>query len=139
MKHKSFILRFIFVLTTNLVFWQSFTDTLNLTDMRKIVICLIIGAIAGIIDIIPMIVRGIDLYSCASSFIHWMVAGLIIPYVSWKIKPWLKGLIIAILTALPLILLVAKDSNNEAIASIIIFSVILGIFIGIAGDKFGTQ
>jgi hypothetical protein len=103
--------------------------------MSKIYIALIIGIIAGTIDVIPMIIQRIDKYACASAFVQWMVLGLIIPYVSWDIQPWLKGLIIAEIAAVPIMILVfAKEPKS--IIPIAIFSAILGILVGIAGAHF---
>jgi hypothetical protein len=103
--------------------------------MNKIFIALIIGIIAGTIDVIPMIIQRIDKYACVSAFIQWIVLGLIIPYVNWDIQPWLKGLIIAEISALPIMIIVfAKEPKS--IVPIVIFSAILGILVGISGARF---
>jgi hypothetical protein len=103
--------------------------------MNKIFIALIIGIIAGTIDVIPMIIQRIDKHACISAFVQWIVLGLIIPYVNWNIQPWLKGLIIAEIAALPIMILVfAKELNS--LIPIVIFSAILGILVGIFGARF---
>jgi hypothetical protein len=103
--------------------------------MKNIFIALIIGLSAAIIDVVPMIIQRIDKTSCISAFIHWIVLGLIIPYVNWDIQPWLKGLIIAELSVLPILVIVfAKEPKS--IIPIIIFSAILGASVGLAGAKF---
>jgi hypothetical protein len=103
--------------------------------MRNIVVALIIGLCAGVIDVVPMIIQKIDKTACISAFVQWLVLGLIIPYVNWDIQPWLKGLIIAELAALPIIILVfAKEPKS--IIPIIIFSAILGTVVGVAGARF---
>jgi hypothetical protein len=103
--------------------------------MKNIVIALLIGFVAGIIDVVPMLIQGIATAACISAFIQWIVLGLLIPYVQWNIQPWLKGLIIAELLALPILVLVfAKEPLS--IIPIIIFSAILGILVGLAGARF---
>jgi hypothetical protein len=103
--------------------------------MKNIFIVLIIGLSAAIIDVVPMIIQRIDKSACISAFIQWIVLGLIIPYVNWDMQPWLKGLIIAELTALPIMVLVfAKEPKS--IIPIIIFSAILGVSVGLAGARF---
>ena len=103
--------------------------------MNKIFIALLIGIIAGTIDVIPMIIQKIDKYACISAFVQWIVLGLIIPYVNWIMQPWMKGLIIAELSAIPIMILVfAKEPKS--IIPIFIFSAILGIGVGLAGGKF---
>ena len=103
--------------------------------MNKIFVALIIGIIAGTIDVIPMIIQRIDKYACISAFVQWIVLGLIIPYVNWNIQPWLKGLIIAEISALPIMILVfAKEPKS--LIPIMVFSAILGILVGISGARF---
>ena len=103
--------------------------------MNNFLIALVIGIVAGIIDVVPMLIQKLDKFACISAFIHWVVLGLIIPYVNWDIQPWLKGLIIALLTAIP-IMIIVYPQDPKAIIPIFIFSVILGIGIGLAGSKF---
>ncbi len=103
--------------------------------MKNIFIALIIGLSAAIIDVVPMITQRIEKSACISAFIQWIVLGLIIPYVNWDMQPWLKGILIAELTALPILVLVfAKEPKS--IIPIIIFSAILGIAVGLAGARF---
>ena len=106
--------------------------------MSKILIALVIGIIAGIIDVIPMIVQKMEKSANLSAFTHWVVLGLIIPFVSWDIAPWLKGFIIAELSAIPVLFMVATQ-DKKAILPIVIMSAILGIGVGIAGNLFIGQ
>jgi len=102
---------------------------------HKIFIALIIGFIAGTIDTVPMILQGLNIYACLSAFVHWLVLGMLIPYVSWNIKPWLKGLLIAEITTLPVMIIVA-ETDILSIIPMTLFSAVLGILVGIAGNKF---
>jgi hypothetical protein len=103
--------------------------------MNEILIALLIGTIAGIIDVIPMIIQKMDKYDNFSAFIHWIVLGLIIPFVSWDIAPWLKGLIIAEISAVPILLIVAPK-DKKAVIPISIMSAVLGVGVGLAGAYF---
>ena len=91
---------------------------------------LLIGLIAGIIDVIPMLIQKLDKYSCLSAFVHWIVLGLLISYANFPMPNWLKGFIIAELSALPIIIIVFKD-DPKSILPIILTSAILGILVGI--------
>jgi hypothetical protein len=102
--------------------------------MKKFATALTIGVIAGIIDVIPMIIQGLNVFANLSAFVHWVVLGLIIPFVSWNIKPWAKGLIIAELTVLP-ILIIVSEQEPMSVVPMVIFSAILGVLVGIAGNK----
>lgn len=103
--------------------------------MNDILIALIIGIIAGIIDVIPMIIKNLDKFSNLSAFSHWVILGLIIPFVDWNIEPWLKGLILGELSAIPIMIMV-YPKDKKALIPMIIFSAILGIGVALAGAKF---
>ena len=103
--------------------------------MDKILIALIIGVVAGLVDVIPMIIRKLDKTANWSAFIHWIVLGLIIPFVRWDIQPWLTGLIIGELTTLP-VMIIVFPKNKKALIPMILFSAILGIGVAIAGSIF---
>lgn len=103
--------------------------------MNNIFIALIIGIIAGAIDVTPMIIQKMDKTAVWSAFIHWVVLGLIIPFVSWDLEPWLKGLIIGELAAIP-ILIIILPKDKKALIPILAFSAILGIAVAITGSIF---
>lgn len=103
--------------------------------MRKIFMSLLIGFVAGIIDVVPMIMQRLDWYSCISAFFQWLVLGIIINHIEIGLKGWLKGLFIAEIAAIPIIILVAK-TDPISIIPITIMSAILGSFIGVAGEKY---
>jgi hypothetical protein len=103
--------------------------------MNNIIIASLIGIIAGIIDVIPMIIVKSDRSSCISAFLHYLVLGLIIPFVNWGIPMWLTGLIVAFLSAIP-IMVIVYSKDKRAIIPITGFSIILGSGIGLAGSYF---
>lgn len=97
-------------------------------------VTLLIGAAAGVIDVLPMIKMKVDKYSCASAFVYY----LILPFVTFGIDWfgadlwWLRGGVVALLLAIPVIILVAKDDKKSPIA-MTIMSVVLGSIIGVVG------
>lgn len=103
--------------------------------MNHIFIALIIGIIAGIIDVIPMIIQKLDKYACIAAFSHWLVLGLIIPYVEWNVDPWLKGLIIGEIAIIPTLFMVLPH-DKKALIPMISMSAVLGIGVAIAGARF---
>ncbi len=107
----------------------------NSFEMNDVFIALIIGTIAGAIDVFPMILQKIDKSANWSAFIHWVVLGVIIPFVAWNIAPWLKGLIIAEISTVPILLIVMPE-DKKVIIPIVVMSAILGIGVGIAGAYF---
>lgn len=103
--------------------------------MSDFLIAIIIGLVAGLIDITPMIIMKLEKTASISAFVHYFALGLIIPFVDWRIAPWIKGIVIALLTAIP-IMIIVFPKGKKAIIPMIIFSLILGAGIGIAGAKF---
>lgn len=103
--------------------------------MNNILIALFLGIIAGIIDIIPMIIQKLSRTATLSAFAHWVVLGVVIPYVSWGVDPWLKGLVLGELFAIPVVIMVSKD-NKKSIYPIILMSALLGIGISVFGARF---
>lgn len=103
--------------------------------MNDILIALAIGITAGVIDIIPMIIKKMNKISNLTAFLHWVILGLIIPFVSWDIAPWIKGLILGELLIIPVIIIV-YPKDKKALFPMIISSAILGIGVAMAGAKF---
>ncbi len=103
--------------------------------MNDFIIAIIIGIVAGLIDIIPMVIQKLNKRDCVSAFVHYFVLGLVIPFIDWGISAWLTGIIIAFGTALP-IMIIVYPKDKKAIIPMIVFSLILGAGIGLAGAKF---
>lgn len=103
--------------------------------MSKLFISLAIGILAGIVDVVPMIIQKLDKFACWSAFVHWVIMGIIISYINIPLSPWLKGLLIAVVSALPVIILVSKE-EPFSIIPILIMSAILGALVGILTSKF---
>lgn len=102
--------------------------------MKKNIISLFIGFLAGVIDIIPMIIQEANVYYCLSTLVHWIFLGLIIPNLNLKIKSWLKGGLIAVFASVPIILIIV-EKEPEAVLPILFSSLVLGIMTGIIGEK----
>ena len=95
---------------------------------------LLIGIVAGVIDVLPMIKMKVDKYSCLSAFIYYLIIPFIIFGINWFGNLWwLRGGVVSILMAMPIIILVAKEDKKSPIA-MAFMSIILGIMIGILGN-----
>ncbi len=103
--------------------------------MKNISIALLIGICAGIIDVIPMIIQKLDWHADVSAFLFWVALGVVIPYVSWNIKSWLKGLIVAELFAIPIIV-ITLTTGFGSVFPIMVMSALLGTLVGIVSKKF---
>ena len=105
--------------------------------MRVFLIAILIGVGAGIIDIVPMILKKLDKYAIASAFIQWVILGLIIPYSHvLGLQSWLNGLVVAVLLSFPIVILVMKD-DRKSVPIILIMSAVLGSLVGLIGSTMG--
>lgn len=101
--------------------------------MREIFLTLVIGIVAGAIDVFPMIKMKLDKYSVSSAFVHYLIAPFIIFNTElFGIPWWLKGSIITLLLAIPVIILVAKDDKKSALP-MVVMSIVLGTLMSVAG------
>jgi hypothetical protein len=101
--------------------------------MKNIIITTIIGLIAGLIDILPMIKMKQDKSSIASAFIFYFFMPFII-YGSnlFGMVWWIEGAVLTIAMALPILLIVAK-TEKKAVPPILIMAIVLGTLIGFLG------
>lgn len=97
--------------------------------MSKILLGIVLGCIAGVIDVIPMIMQKLSWSANISAFCLWVVAGFLIATSSLEINNILKGLLIAFLILLPTLVLIASK-DIKSIIPIIIMTAILGSLLG---------
>jgi len=101
--------------------------------MDKLFLSVIIGIVAGIIDIIPMVIQKLEKRGTISAFLQYFFVSIIIvnidlPHIVW----WLQGGLIAVALALPVVVLVSMQ-DKKAVPIILTMSAVLGTLIGIAG------
>jgi len=101
--------------------------------MDTLLLSVLIGITAGIIDIIPMIMQKLDKRATISAFLQYFFVSIIIvnidlPHIAW----WLQGGLISLALSLPVVCLVSTE-DKKAVPIILTMAVILGTLIGIAG------
>ncbi len=105
--------------------------------MREIILAILLGVVAGIIDVVPMIKQKLDKYSISSAFIQWVILGVIINSSNvFGLEGWLNGLVVAVLLSLPIVLLVIKN-DRKSVPIILTMSAVLGSLIGLMGQILG--
>jgi hypothetical protein len=97
--------------------------------MPKLLTALLIGAGAGALDTIPMLLRKAAWHEVAVPFVHWLVLGVLIAYVQMPLHPSLKGLLVAVLTTLPT-LITFSQTKPSLVLPILGISVVLGAAVG---------
>jgi hypothetical protein len=101
--------------------------------MQTLFPSMLLGVVAGVIDIIPMFIQKLSILAILSAFLQYFFVSIVIvnldlPGVAW----WLQGSIIALALALP-ILIIVSENDKKAVPVIVAMSVILGAIIGLAG------
>jgi hypothetical protein len=104
--------------------------------MNKIKTGLLLGTLAGIIDVIPMLIQKLPWEANISAFLMWVVTGLFISTSTLEIKPVLKGLIISLLVLLPASILIGWK-EPFSLFPILGMTFLLGGLLGYFIHKFG--
>jgi predicted permease len=101
--------------------------------MKNIMVTVLIGCIAGFIDILPMLKMKLDKYAILSAFTFYFI----MPFIIFNIKLleniwWLKCGLITLVLSIPTIIIIAK-MDKKSILPIASMALILGSLIGLAG------
>ncbi|MFH0886541.1 MAG: hypothetical protein V1843_00065 [bacterium] len=106
--------------------------------MNKNLLGIILGIIAGIIDVIPMIFQGLTWDANLSAFSLWVIVGFFIATSNLKLNSIVKGILIAFLVLTPAAVLIAWVQPLSLIP-ISIMTVILGGMLGYLIQRFGKE
>jgi len=102
---------------------------------QKILASFIIGSVAGLIDITPGLIRGVDLHITLTGFSFWVVMGPTIAFISLPMKDWLKGLVVASLLAIPGTILISAI-DPDTVIPMIVLTIILGSMVGLLTGRY---
>jgi hypothetical protein len=107
--------------------------------MEALLLTLLVGCIAGIIDILPMIKMKLNRYAISSAFIFYFV----MPFIIFNLNLlnslwWLKGGIVTLVLSLPVIIIVSQE-DKKSVLPMGIMAVVLGTGIGVAGYFLGVM
>jgi hypothetical protein len=105
--------------------------------MSKLLVTLAIGLSAGLVDIAPMVLRGVDRVQLASVFMHWFVTTIFISYAIMPIPPVAKGALIGLLASLP-VLITYGASAPARVLPIALIAVVLGGVVGFLTHRFAS-
>ncbi|MFA6214878.1 MAG: hypothetical protein WC717_06425 [Candidatus Micrarchaeia archaeon] len=100
--------------------------------MRKPLFGIVLGAAAGIIDLIPMIAQNLSWDAMLSSFLFWVVTGFLIAITYVPVKGPAKGLLIAFLLASPAAVLIAAKNPFDLLpitGTVVVLGSLLGYLI----------
>ena len=105
---------------------------------KKIMAGILFGIIAGIIDVIPMIIMSLSMDACLSAFFMWIIAGFLIATSNLEFNPILKGIFISFLAFIPVGIIIAWV-EPLTLLQIGIMLIILGSLLGFCIERFGSQ
>lgn len=103
--------------------------------MNKITIGIMFGILAGIADVILMIIQKLSWDANLSAFSLWIIVGFLIASSNLIVRGALKGIIISLMVLLPVAILLAwKDAF--LLVPVLVTTIILGSLLGYFIDKF---
>jgi len=102
--------------------------------MDKRLLGVVAGAIAGVIDVIPMMLQKLTWDANLSAFSMWVVVGFFIASTELKLHPILKGLVISYLVLLPSAFIIAWE-EPITLVPILIMTTMLGGILGLSIEK----
>jgi len=106
--------------------------------MKKYIIAVALGAVAGIIDVIPMLLQHLTWDANLSAFSLWVVSGLLISAVDFKMSAAVKGIFIAFLVLLPNAFIIGRH-DPIALLPIGVMTLVLGGLLGFAVSKIKAE
>ena len=104
---------------------------------QRILASLAIGFVAGLIDITPGIIRGVDLHITLTGFTFWLVMGPTIAFISLPMKDWVKGLVVASLLAIPGTILISAIEPDSVIPMVVL-TIVLGSTVGFLTGRYAN-
>jgi hypothetical protein len=101
--------------------------------MDTLLLSVIIGIVAGMIDVTPMIIQKLPKYSTMAAFVYFFFISIIIvhidlPHIPW----WLEGGLISFALMIPVLIHVGH-TDKKPLPIITVNTLIIGTFIGMAG------
>ena len=97
--------------------------------MKTIIIGIILGIAAGIIDVIPMIIKKLTWDANISAFSMWVIVGFFIATIDLNMNPILKGILISFLVLIPCAFLIGWK-EPKSLFPIFVMTLILGGLLG---------
>jgi hypothetical protein len=96
---------------------------------KRIAVGLLIGAAAGVLDVIPMIPQHLTWGTNVSALLLWVVIGFMLATTDLHLSPVLKGVVIAFLCLLPSVSIIGWKSPSSLIP-VFVITLILGALVG---------
>ncbi len=96
---------------------------------KNITTGILLGIVAGIIDVIPMMIQKLSWDADLSALSMWIIVGFLISTIDLRINPIIKGILIAFLVLFPSAILIGWK-EPISLFPIAIMTIILGGLLG---------
>lgn len=104
--------------------------------MKDYPVPLVVGIIAGFIDILPMVKQRLDKYSIRSAFAFHVIMPFIVFNLAIAVPWWIKGGLAYLVCCIPILFLAAKD-DMKSTPIIAITSAVIGTAVGAVAHFYG--
>ncbi len=101
---------------------------------KKRLVGLAFGTIAGILDVIPMIIQKLTWDANVSAFSMWIIIGFIYSSLDLKLPSTIKGILVSFLILFPTAILIGWK-EPVSLLPITIMTLVLGGILGFSIDK----
>ena len=105
--------------------------------MKKMMIAGLIGLVAGLLDLIPLVMVGAPLLNMASILMFWIVTSIFVAHVTLSKNSLVNGLVLSTLKMLPL-LMVIYTINPKDFVPMLSMAVLLGPVVGLLNKRFNV-
>ncbi|WP_419787531.1 hypothetical protein [Pseudodesulfovibrio sp.] len=102
--------------------------------MNRFFKAVVIGTAAGILDAIALVLTQSVWQSSLAALLHWMCLGILITYIRLPFTGWFSGILVALMTGVPLAILSTATETGGA-GHFIFTSIILGGLLGLIAEK----
>jgi len=106
--------------------------------MNKTLAGLLCGFIAGMIDLVPMIIQNLTWDANLAAFSMWLAVGFFTAHTHLKMPPVLRGVLIAFICLLPSAFIIGWQMP-ESLIGISAMTLVLGASIGWSVNKLTTK
>ena len=102
---------------------------------NALVVGVLLGSVAGVLDMIPMLLQGLTWDANLSAFFLWVVSGFMLATSNLKLAPVLKGILIPFICLLPSAFFIIGWKEPFSLVPIGVMTLILGALLGFVYGK----
>jgi FtsH-binding integral membrane protein len=102
--------------------------------MHKLYKILLLGLAAGILNAIPMAFLSSAWQPVAATLLHWLALSIVIAYARMPLESWATGMLLAVLTSLPMGILLHPDSAG-GVLQVLGIALVLGGLLGLTAER----